>query len=198
MSSLPNSINILIDKLAGFPGIGKKSAQRMAFYILKSNREDVISMAKALIDVKDRITNCSQCHNITENDPCPICCDPKRDQTTICVIQDIIDLISIEKTGNYRGLYHVLGGVLSPLNGIGPDDLFIEDLLQRLDGVNEIILAINPTRDGETTTIYLSRLLKNKKLKVSRIAQGLPIGIDLEFVDENTIIQSIEGRTGIL
>ena len=195
MSSLPTSLQVLIDQLSRFPGVGKKSAQRLAFFILKNNREDAVAMAKAIIEVKDRISECSQCRNIAENDPCNICGDAKRDHATICIVQDAMDVLAIEKTARYRGLYHVLGGVLSPLNGIGPDDLHIDDLMPRLDGINEIIFAINPTRDGETTALYLSKLLKDKGIRISRIAQGLPMGIDLEFADELTLTKALEGRT---
>jgi len=195
MSSLPTSLQTLIDQLSRFPGVGKKSAQRLAFFILKNTREDAVAMAKAIIDVKDRISECSQCHNIAENDPCTICGDAKRDHSTICIVQDAMDVLAIEKTGRYRGLYHVLGGVLSPLNGIGPNDLHIDDLMPRLDGINEIIFAINPTRDGETTSLYLSKLLKARGVRISRIAQGLPMGIDLEFADELTLTKALEGRT---
>jgi len=195
MSSLPTSLQALIDQLSRFPGVGKKSAQRLAFFILKNSREDAVAMAKAIIEVKDRISECSQCHNIAENDPCNICSDAKRDHATICIVQDAMDVLAIEKTGRYRGLYHVLGGVLSPLNGIGPDDLHIDDLMPRLDGINEVIFAINPTRDGETTSLYLSKLLKDKGVRISRIAQGLPMGIDLEFADELTLTKALEGRT---
>ncbi len=198
MSSLPNSLQNLIEKLSMFPGIGKKSAQRLSFYLLKSSREEAVDLAKAIIDIKDRIHTCSYCHNVSEVDPCKICTDPKRDHSTICAVQEPMDVFAIEKTGHYRGLYHVLGGVISPLNGIGPDDLNIQDLLHRLNGIKEIILAINPTRDGETTTIYLSKLVKGKGVKVTRFAQGLPIGIDLEFADEITLTRALEGRTDIL
>jgi recombination protein RecR len=195
MSTLPGSLQNLIEQLSRFPGVGKKSAQRMAFFLLKNPREDVIALAKAIIDIKDRITECSQCHNIAENDPCAICADMKRDQTTLCIVQEAMDVLAIEKIGYYRGLYHVLGGVLSPLNGIGPDDLNIDSLMPRLEGVKEVILAINPTRDGETTALYLSKILKVKGVNVTRIAQGLPIGIELEFADELTLTRAIEGRT---
>ncbi|HOO14837.1 MAG TPA: recombination mediator RecR [Candidatus Marinimicrobia bacterium] len=195
MSALPDSLRNLIERFARFPGIGRKSAQRLAFYLLKADREEAVALAKAIIDVKDRIYKCSQCYNISETDPCKICTDEKRDHTTICVVQEPMDLFSIEKTGHYRGLYHVLGGVLSPLNGIGPDDLNIQGLLYRLANVKEVILAINLTRDGETTALYLSKLLKSKNVKVSRIAQGLPAGIELEYADEITLTHALEGRT---
>ncbi len=195
MSSLPSSVQALIDQLSRFPGVGKKSAQRLAFFILKNSRDDAVAMAKSIVDVKDRISECSQCHNIAEHDPCDICSDMKRDHATLCIVQDAMDVLAIEKTGRYRGLYHVLGGVLSPLNGIGPNDLHIDDLMPRLKAVREIIFAINPTRDGETTILYLSKLLQGKGLEISRIAQGIPMGIDLEFADELTLTKALEGRT---
>lgn len=197
MSSLPPSLQHLIDLLARFPGVGRKTAQRLAFYLLKANREEAVALAKAIIDIKDRIYRCSVCHNIAEEDPCSICTDARRDHTVICVVQEPMDVLAIEKTGHYRGLYHVLGGVLSPLNGIGPEDLNIDSLLRRLPEVKEVILAINPTRDGETTALYLSKLIKNLNVKVTRIAQGLPVGIELEFADELTIAHAIEGRTNL-
>lgn len=162
---------------------------------MKNPREEAVALAKAIIDVKDRISECSRCHNIAENDPCHICSDPKRDQATLCIVQDVMDVLAIEKTGRYRGLYHVLGGVLSPLNGIGPEDLHIDDLMTRLENVSEVILAINPSRDGETTSLYLQKLLKDKGVRISRIAQGLPMGIDLEYADELTLTKALEGRT---
>jgi len=197
MSALPDTLTVLIEALARFPGIGKKTAQRLAFFILKSNREEAVRLAKAIIDVKDRIYNCSICHNIAEHDPCSICTDPKRDHGTICVVQEPMDVLAIERTGHYRGLYHVLGGVLAPLSGIGPDDLNIQGLLTRLANIREVILAINPTRDGETTALYLSKLIKGKNITVTRFAQGLPIGIELEFADELTLTHALEGRTNL-
>lgn len=197
MSSLPNPLQNLIDLLSRFPGIGRKSAQRLAFHLLKLPRNEAIALAKAIVNVKDKIQTCSICHNISETDPCKICTDPKRDHSIICVVQEAMDVIAIEKTSSYRGLYHVLGGVISPLNGIGPDDLNIQDLLQRLEGIKEVILAINPSRDGETTMLYLSKLLKEKGVKVTRIAQGIPAGIDLEFADDITLTRALEGRTNI-
>lgn len=198
MSIIPKSITDLIDAFSAMPGVGKKSAKRMAFYLLKANRDEAVTMAKAIINVKDRIYECSECHNIAETDPCQICKDPKRDKTLICVVEDAMDLLAIESTANYRGLYHVLGGVISPLNGIGPDNLFIEDLLHRVKkGVKEVILALNSTRDGETTEVFLSKMLRSRGLKVTRLAHGLPVGTNLEFADETTLIRALEGRTDI-
>jgi len=199
MSILPKSIIDLIESFAGMPGVGKKSAKRMAFYVLKANREEAVNMAKAIINVKDRIYHCSECHNIAEQDPCNICQDPRRDKSQICVVEDAMDLLAVESTANYRGLYHVLGGVISPLNGIGPDNLNITDLLHRSEkGVKEVILALNSTRDGETTEVFLSKMLSSKGIKVTRLAHGLPVGTNLEFADETTLIRALEGRTKIL
>ncbi len=198
MSILPSAISELIDAFSAMPGVGKKSAKRMAFYLLKANREEAVAMAKSIINVKDRIYNCSECHNISETDPCPICIDPKRDKSKICVVEDAMDLLAIESTANYRGLYHVLGGVISPLNGVGPDNLNIEDLLHRSEkGIKEIILALNSTRDGETTEVFLSKMLRSKGIKVTRLAHGLPVGTNLEFADETTLVRALEGRTDI-
>ncbi len=199
MSILPKSVTELIEAFAAMPGVGKKSAKRMAFYLLKANREEAVTMAKAIINVKDRIYDCSECHNIAEKDPCNICTDPKRDRSILCVVEDPMDLLALESTANYRGLYHVLGGVISPLNGIGPDNLYIEDLLHRAEkDVQEVILALNSTRDGETTEIFLSKMLRSKGVKVTRLAHGLPVGTNLEFADETTLIRAMEGRTNIL
>jgi len=198
MSIIPGSLEELVERLARFPGIGKKTAQRLAFYLLKTSREEAVNLAKAIVNIKDRIHQCSQCHNFAEKDPCDICSDPQRDHQVICVVQDPMDIFAIEKTGDYHGIYHVLGGVLSPLDGIGPEDLHIHDLLQRVQGVKEVILAINPSRNGETTALYLSKLLKKEDIHVTRIAQGLPMGIDIEYADEITLSRALEGRTDIL
>jgi len=199
MSILPKSVTELIEAFSAMPGVGKKSAKRMAFYLLKANREEAVNMAKAIINVKDRIYHCSECHNIAEKDPCNICTDPKRDGSVLCVIEDPMDLLALESTANYRGLYHVLGGVISPLNGVGPDNLNVEDLLHRSEKeVREVILALNSTRDGETTEIFLSKMLRSKGIRVTRLAHGLPVGMNLEFADETTLIRAMEGRTNIL
>jgi recombination protein RecR len=185
----------LIDEFARLPGIGRKSAQRIALHLLKQEREDVVRMAKAMVNVKDRIRSCSVCCNITEEDPCAICSSTKRDRTIICVVEEPNDVIALEKTNEFRGLYHVLGGSLSPLDGVGPDDIKTKELLTRLNGeVAEVILAMNPNVEGEATTIYLTRLLKPLGVRVSRIARGLPVGSDLEFADEATLTRALEGR----
>jgi recombination protein RecR len=185
----------LIEEFAQLPGIGRKTAQRLALHILKQPREEVVKMAKALVNVKDRIRYCSSCWNITEVDPCPICSSAKRERSLICVVEEPNDVMAVEKTNEFRGLYHVLGGSLSPLEGIGPDDLKIRELLQRITGeVSEVILALNPNVEGEATTLYLTRLLKPLGVKVSRIARGIPVGGDLEFADEATLTRALEGR----
>jgi recombination protein RecR len=185
----------LIEEFAKLPGIGRKTAQRLALFVLKQPREDAVRMAKALVSVKDRIRYCSVCSNITEQDPCSICSSPKRDRALICVVEEPNDVLAVEKTNEFRGLYHVLGGSLSPLDGIGPEELKVKELLGRVTGdVSEVILAMNPNVEGEATTIYLSRLLKPLGVKVSRIARGLPVGGDLEFADEATLTRALEGR----
>jgi recombination protein RecR len=185
----------LIEEFARLPGVGRKTAQRLALYMLKQPREDAVRMARALVNVKDRIRYCSVCANITEQDPCSICSSPKRDRSVICVVEEPNDVLALEKTSEFRGLYHVLGGSLSPLDGIGPEELKVKELLSRVtEGVLEVILAMNPNVEGEATTIYLSRLLKPLGVKVTRIARGLPVGGDLVFADEATLSRALEGR----
>ncbi|MBP8976514.1 MAG: recombination protein RecR [Bacteroidetes bacterium] len=190
------SLEQLAEHFAQLPGIGRKTAHRLAFYVLKMPQEEVEALANALLSVKEKIQYCSVCSNITETDPCPICADAKRDRTLICVVEEPNDVLAIEKTNDFHGLYHVLGGALSPLDGIGPDDLKIKELLHRLSesSVAEIILALNPNVEGEATTLYLSKLLKPFGIKVTRIARGLPVGSDLEFADEATLSRALEGR----
>jgi len=191
------SLEILIEELTKFPGIGRKTAQRLALYILKQPKEEVEKLVRAIIDVKEKIKYCSICYNITESDPCPICSSPKRDKTTICVVEEPMDVLAIEKTSEYNGLYHVLGGVLNPLEGIGPEDLKVKELIHRISsgGVNEVIIALNPSVEGETTSIYIANLIKPFGVKVTRIARGLPIGTALEYADTATIVRAIENRT---
>jgi recombination protein RecR len=188
----------LIEEFSKLPGIGRKSAQRLALYLLKQQREDVVRMAKAMVNLKDKIRPCSVCCNITEEDPCAICSSAKRDRNILCVVEEPNDVIALEKTNEFRGLYHVLGGSLSPLEGIGPDDLKVKELLVRIDGtVVEVILAMNPNVEGEATTIYLTRLLKPLGVAVSRLARGIPVGGDLEFADEATLTRALEGRISL-
>ena len=193
-----DSLNQLVEEFAQLPGIGRKSAQRLALYILKLSKQEVENMAQALLDVKEKIRYCSSCWNFTEDDPCTICANPKRDGSTICVVEEPNDVIALEKTNEFRGLYHVLGGALSPLDGIGPEDLKVRELLSRITaGVKEIILAMNPDIEGEATTIYLTRLLKPLGVSVTRLARGIPIGGDLEFADEATLSRALEGRVSV-
>jgi recombination protein RecR len=192
------SIEQLAEQFSQLPGIGRKTAHRLALYILKMSRDEVVTLAKALVNVKDKVRYCTECSNITETDPCGICSSPKRDRSLICVVEEPNDVLAIEKTHEFKGLYHVLGGALSPLDGIGPDDLRIKELLRRLENkVSEIILALNPNVEGEATTLYLSKLLKPLNIKITRIARGLPVGSDLEFADEATLSRAIEGRVAV-
>ena len=192
------SIEHLAEQFAQLPGIGRKTAHRLALYVLKMNRDEVVTLAKALVDVKDKVRYCSICSNITETDPCAICSSPKRERSSICVVEEPNDVLAIEKTHEFKGLYHVLGGALSPLDGVGPEDLRVKELLQRMDSsVEEVILAMNPNVEGEATTLYLSKLLKPLNVKVTRIARGLPVGSDLEFADEATLTRALEGRIAL-
>jgi recombination protein RecR len=192
------SIEKLIEEFAQLPSIGRKTAQRLAMYILKMPREEVVAFARSMVDVKDRVRYCSICFNITESDPCSICSSPKRNAKQICVVEEPNDVIAVEKTHEFNGVYHVLGGALSPLDGIGPEDLKVKELLSRLGGeIDEVILALNPNVEGETTTLYLSKLLKPLSIKTTRIARGLPIGSDLEFADEATLTRALEGRVAL-
>jgi recombination protein RecR len=193
--SLPESLIRLIEELQHLPGIGPKSAQRLAFHILKNPREQAERLADALRGVKDQVTNCSVCSNITDTDPCLFCRDDSRDHHLICVVEEPQNVSAIEKTREFKGVYHVLMGALSPLQGVGPDDLKIKSLLARItNGAGEVILATNPTVEGEATAIYLARLLKPLGVKVTRIAMGVPVGSDLEYADEVTMHKALEGR----
>ena len=196
MLTTSDSLNQLVEEFSQLPGIGRKSAQRLALYILKLSKEDVRRMADALRNVKEKIRYCSTCWNFTEQDPCTVCASPKRDQAIICVVEEPNDVLALERTNEFRGLYHVLGGALSPLDGIGPEDLKVRELLARImPSVKEIILALNPNIEGEATTIYLTRLLKPLGVTVTRLARGIPIGGDLEYADEATLSRALEGRT---
>ncbi|RMH61778.1 MAG: recombination protein RecR [Bacteroidetes bacterium] len=219
MHILSESVEALVEQLTKLPTIGRKTAQRLAAYILKMPREEVVEIARALVAVKDRVVYCSVCFNVTDTDPCPICRSPRRDHSVICVVEEPNDVLALERTNEYRGVYHVLGGVISPLDGVGPEDLHIRELVARLnpeatppggdgqvaeagasypDGprpaVQEVILAMNPNVEGDTTAYYISQLLKPFGIRVSRIARGLPIGGDLEYADEATLSRALEGR----
>jgi recombination protein RecR len=189
------SMEKAISELSKLPGIGRKSAQRLVFYLLKAQKYEVRSLAEAIIAIKEKIKFCSTCFNITENDPCKICTSETRDRSLICVVEEANDVLAVEKTARYKGLYHVLGGALSPLEGIGPDDLHIRELLARLNGsTGEVIIATNPNTEGEATALYLEKLMKPLNLKLTRIARGLPVGGDLEYADEITLTRALEGR----
>ena len=194
--SLPEPLARLVEQLQKLPGIGAKSAQRLAFHILRHPREDAEHLCDAIRNVKERVTYCSTCNNITDADPCAFCPSASRDQRLICVVEEPQNVSVIEKTREFRGVYHVLMGALSPLHGVGPDDLKIKSLLARVanGGVEEIILATNPTVEGEATALYLARLLKPLGVRVTRIAMGIPVGSDLEYTDEVTMTRAMEGR----
>ena len=187
---------VLIEQLQRLPGIGVKSAQRLAFHILKHPRDNVEQLCDALREVKDQITYCSICSNITDVEPCRFCTDPDRNKRLICVVEEPHNVSSVEKTRDFDGTYHVLMGALSPLQGIGPDDLKVKELLARVSGhqVDEVILATNPNVEGEATAIYLAKLLKSLDVRVTRIAMGVPVGSDLEYADEVTMHKALEGR----
>ena len=194
--SQPEPLTRLIDQLQRLPGIGRKSAQRLAFHVLKGTREDGERLAEAIRDVKERVTYCTTCNNVTDADPCSLCTDTSRNTRVICVVEEPQNVLVIERARDYNGLYHVLMGALSPLQGIGPGDLRIKSLLARVDtgGVEEIILATNPNVEGEATAIYLARLLKPLGVRVTRIAMGVPVGSDLEYADDVTMHKAMEGR----
>ncbi len=192
---MSDPIRRLVQELSRLPGIGEKSATRLAFHLIRGNRQQVSALAQALLDVTDKIRLCSVCMNMTEVDPCSLCNDPRRDPETICVVASPSDLIAIDRGGHFRGRYHVLHGLLSPLEGIGPDDLRIAELVKRLGtDVREVILATSPSVDGESTAMYIARTIKPLGIKVSRIATGLPVGGELEYSDQATIARALAGR----
>lgn len=190
------SIEKLIENFEKLPSIGHKTAIRLAFHVLDMDKEETDEFISSIIEAKKNLKYCSKCFNISDTDPCPICCSPKRDQSTICVVEDVRDVIAMERTHEFKGVYHVLHGSISPMNGIGPDDIKIKELLSRLadNNVKEIILATNPRVEGEATAIYLSKIIKPLGIKTTRIAQGIPVGGDLEYTDEVTLSQALEGR----
>jgi recombination protein RecR len=191
------SLENLIEHLCGLPGIGPKSAQRIALHLLSIPRDDAIELAKAIVDVKDRVRFCNICYNISEGEICGVCSDERRDNSIICVVEEPKDIIAIERSGSFRGRYHVLGGAISPIDGIGPDELRFTELISRLrDGsAKEIIAATNPNAEGEATALYLAQLVRPLGIKVTRIARGLPVGGDLEYADEITLSRALDGRT---
>lgn len=220
MQFTSESVEALVEQFAKLPTIGRKTARRLAAYILKMSKEDVVELAEALVAVKDRVRHCSNCFNVTDHDPCSLCTSHRRDHSIICVVEEPNDVMALERTNDYRGVYHVLGGAISPLDGIGPDDLKIRELVARVapgfeaassapvgggDGasaetrvaVNEIILAMNPNVEGDTTAYYISQLLKPYEVRITRIARGLPIGSHLEYADEATLARALEGRSSV-
>lgn len=196
MSDFAAPLQRLIEEFRRLPGIGQKSAQRIAFHVLRNSRDDAARLAQAMLDVKDNLGICAECNNISDGELCSYCRDPHRDRTQVCVVEEPHNVLPIETTRTFEGIYHVLHGAISPLRGIGPEQLKIKGLLDRISkgDVKEIILATNPTVEGEATAVYLSRLLKPLGLKVTRIAMGIPVGSDLEFADEVTISKSLENR----
>jgi recombination protein RecR len=199
VTELSPALDRLVTLIAKFPGLGRKSASRIALHVLNSTTEDALALAQAIQDVKQKIHLCTQCGNLTEETLCSICLDPKRDQKLVCVVESPTEIIRLEKTASYRGLYHVLGGTLSPLDGVGPESLRINELLERLKAfqINEVILALSPNADGDTTSLYLVRELKDCGAKVSRIARGVPVGAEIEHVDEVTLARALEDRTSV-
>lgn len=193
------SIEKLIEEFEKLPGIGHKTAVRLAFHVLNSSNENAQKFADTIIEAKKNLHYCSICNNITDVDPCPICANAKRDKSVICVVEDVRDIIPIEKTHEFNGVYHVLHGAISPMNGIGPNDIKVKELVSRLgtDEVKEIILATNPNVEGEATAMYISKLIKPFNIKTTRIAHGVPIGGDLEYVDEVTLVKALENRREI-
>lgn len=214
MSYTSESVESLVEQLTKLPTIGRKTAQRLAAFILKMSREDVVQIADALVAVKDKVKLCGVCSNVTDHDPCSICSSPKRDHSVVCVVEEASDVVALERTNEFRGVYHVLGGAISPLDGIGPEDLRIRELIQRIgigsssqnrvsEGghsdephavVSEIILAMNPNVEGDTTAYYISQLASPFNVRITRIARGLPIGGDLEYADEATLSRALEDR----
>lgn len=189
-------IQALIDQFGRLPGIGPKSAQRIAFHLLNMPREDALALANAIVTAKDRVRFCDVCHNLSEDVRCGICADDRRDATVVCVVEEPRDIIAVERTGGFAGRYHVLGGAINPMEGIGPDQLKVRELLARIDtdGIVEIILCTNPNLEGDTTAMYLARLLNPMGVRVTRLASGLPVGGDLEYADELTLGRALEGR----
>ena len=195
MEVYPKSANTLIEQLSKLPGIGRKTAQRLAFFILKSDNEDIRNLSDAITNVKRKIIFCECCGIMTEQTICDICTDNDREDSIICVVEEPQDIYVFEKTNAFHGRYHVLGGVLSPLDGIGPEDLNLQNLYKRVKVGMEIVLATNPSIEGDTTSLYLAKMLENLGAKVTRLARGLPVGSDLEYMDELTLVRAMEGRT---
>ncbi len=196
MSTVPKPVARLIDEFSRLPGIGPKTASRLTFYLLRAPKEQADALSSAVKELHERIVHCDECFNLAETSPCAICASDERDRSTICVVEEPLDVLALERTRAHRGLYHVLHGAISPVEGIGPSDLKIDELLQRLQrgGVSEVILATNPNLEGEATAMYLERLIKPLGIRVTRLARGLPMGSDLEYADEVTLTRALEGR----
>ena len=196
MSDYADALGNLVDQLAKLPGIGRKTAQRLAFHILKQPNQEAVALAKAIVQAKEKIHYCQVCYNLTDREICPICSNPNRDKSIICVVEDARDIMALERAHEFKGLYHVLHGVISPMDGVGPDQLKIRELLMRLkdETVQEVIIATNTNIEGEATAMYLSNLLKPLGIKVTRIAQGLPVGGDIQYADEVTLAKAFAGR----
>lgn len=196
MSVYAGPVQDLIDELGRLPGVGPKSAQRIAFYLLKSSKEDALRLSRAITEVKERISFCRRCYNVAEGELCSLCSDSRRDPSVVCVVEEPRDIVAVEKTGEYSGVYHVLQGAINPIEGIGPEQLRVKELLARIESesVAEVILCTNPNLEGEATAMYLARLLTPLGMKVTRIASGLPVGGDLEYADELTLGRALEGR----
>jgi recombination protein RecR len=197
MDTTPRAVTRLIEEFHRLPGIGPKTAQRLTFYLLRAPKEHALALAEAVTQLKDKIVTCSICQNIAEENPCAICRDEARDRSIICVVEEPLDVLALERTREYRGLYHVLHGAISPVEGIGPEDLRVQELLARIrrePGIAEIVLATNPNLEGEATALYLERLIKPLGIRLTRLARGLPVGGDLEYADEVTLTRALEGR----
>ena len=196
MAATPEAVTRLIDELSRLPGIGPKTASRLAYFLLRAPVEQVQALGTAILELRERIVFCSQCFNLAETDPCPICTDGRRERTTVCVVEEPLDILAIERTGEYRGLYHVLHGAISPTEGIGADNIRIQEFMARLKGnsVAEVILATNTNLEGEQTAMYLNRLVSSLSIRVTRLARGLPFGTELEYADDVTLTRAFEGR----
>jgi len=196
MSVTPKAVGRLIEALGRLPGIGPKTASRLTFFMLRIPKEQVLDLAEAVRELREQVIRCSICGNITESDPCPICSSDARDHTLICVVEEALDVLAIDRTNAFQGVYHVLGGVISPMEGVGPGDLRVQELIHRVKqgGIKEVILATNPSLEGENTAMYLSRRLQPLEVRISRLARGLPVGADLEYADALTLARALEGR----
>ncbi len=194
MNGLPPSLDRIVTELARFPGIGKKTAQRLAFHLLDTSRESVEALAGALLSLKANVTECRRCHHIAEGELCAICSDSRRDSSIVCVVERVLDVLIFERMGEYKGLYHVLGGVISPLDGVTPGDLHISDLIERLSGVREMIIATHPSIEGDTTALFIAQQVKELPLKITHLARGIPMGTNLEFTNEATLASAFTAR----